>query len=453
MNYDDKIPPQDIGMEMATLGAMILERQAIEAAASILRPEDFRRDANATIYNAILRMEAANEPVDLLSLQTQLRHENKLEQCGGAPYLYQLTDALPTAANVVHYARIVREKAVARRLLDLSQRIPPLVHSDYDDIESVVNEVEKMTLAVTGDGRISEGLVGARPMVAQAFEALEYQSEGHKPIIYPTGLTHLDHMLGGGMCPGEMIVIGGRPSMGKSSLAMWIASNTARAGKTTAVFAMETDRQRLMTRLILSEARVDTHQISTGASLMDYEWQRIGSACADISLWPLWIDDSAQQTIVTIRSRARRLQTEHGLALIVVDYLQKLKPHKKAENRNREVGEMASGLKDIARELDVPILVCVQVGRSVQTRADKRPLLSDLKESGEVEQEADKVLFPYRPAYYEKKTDQNRDTTAAEPAEMIVAKNRMGPTGTARMVFVPAYATFGDITDRYGESG
>ncbi len=459
----DRIPPQSLEMEQATLGAMLIERAAIEKAAEILRPEDFYRDAHRIIFEAILTLVERDEPVDLLTVQEQLRLQEDLEGVGGVPYLFQLTEALPTAANVEHYAKIVEEKAILRRLIDASSQIQTLAHSEYEDIGEVVDKAEQAVFGVA-QRRIGAFFTPMRPLVASVFEHIEYRSEHPNAT---TGLaTPIDDVnyMTAGLQPSDLIIVAARPSMGKTSLAMGIAQHAAiRERKTVAVFSLEMSKEQLCLRMICSEARVDAQRLRTG-QLLDEHWRRVGETCAALSEAAIFIDDTPDVSVLEMRAKCRRLMAEHGLGLIVVDYLQLMRGHKRTENRTQEIGEISRGLKTLARELKVPVMALAQLSRAVEQRTDKRPMLSDLRESGSIEAEADVVVFIYRDSYYKMKeaitaegdqADQEerrqRGEDLVEEAELIIAKQRNGPTGKVMVALHPRYMRFDNLARSYGD--
>lgn len=461
----DRIPPQSLEMEQATLGAMLIDRAAIEKAAEILRPEDFYREAHAIIFEAILALAARDEPVDLLTVQEQLRLQGQLEYVGGKPYLVQLTDACSAAAHVEHYAKVVEEKAILRRLIEASAQIQSMAHGEYEDIDEVVDKAERVVFGVA-QRRIGSYFTPIRPLVANVFEHIEYRSE-HREAT--TGLAtpyHDFNYMTAGLQPSDLIIIAARPSMGKTSLALGIGQYAAIKQKVpVAIFSLEMSKEQLCLRMICSEARVDAHRLRTGF-LKSEDWQKIGETCAMLSEAPIFIDDSPDASALEMRAKCRRLMAEHGLGLVIVDYLQLMRAHKRTENRTQEIGEIARALKALARELKVPVVALSQLSRAVEQRPDKRPMLSDLRESGSIEAEADLVVFIYREAYYKmKEAVQNRqeeETPVERPegaesrvdeAELIVAKQRNGPTGKVMVAFHPQYARFDNLAKGYDTEG
>lgn len=459
----DHIPPQSLEMEQSTLGSMLIERAAIEKAAEILRPDDFYRDAHRVIFEAILTLVERDEPVDILSVQQQLRDQNMLENVGGAPYLIQLTNAVPTAANVEYYAKVVEEKAILRRLIAAANEIQGMAHGEYDDIGELVDRAERTVFGVA-QRRMRSYFTAMRPLVATVFEQIEHRSENRETTTgLATPFDDLNYMTAG-LQASDLIIIAARPSMGKTSLALGMGQYVAiRQRKPVAIFSLEMSKEQLCIRMICSEARVDAHRLRTGF-LQDDDWRKVGETCALLSDAPIFIDDSPDCSALEMRAKCRRLMAEHGLGLIIVDYLQLMRGHKRTENRTQEIGEIARSLKSLSRELKVPVIALSQLSRGVEQRVDKRPLLSDLRESGSIEAESDVVIFIYRDAYYkmkeatsaeaeeaEKAERRQRGEDKVEEAELIIAKQRNGPTGKVMVAFHPHYARFDNLAKGFRE--
>jgi replicative DNA helicase len=454
----DRIPPQSLEMEQATLGSMLLERAAIEKAGEILRPDDFYRDAHRVIFETILALVARDEPVDILTVQESLRAQDVLDNVGGTPYLVQLMDSVATAANVEYYAQIVEEKAILRRLIDASAQIQALAHGEHESIAEVVDRAERAVFGVA-QRRVGAYFHQMRPLVFSVFEQVEFRSDNKTATTgLATPFDDLNYMTAG-LQNSDMIIIAARPSMGKTSLALGMAQHAAiRDRKTVAVFSLEMSKEQLCLRMIGSEARVDAHRLRTGYLDPD-DWRRVGGACASLADCPMYIDDSPDCSVMEMRAKCRRLKAEHGLGLVVVDYLQLIRGHRASENRTQEISEIARSLKSLARELQVPVVALSQLSRAVEQRPDKRPLLSDLRESGSIEAEADIVIFIYRDTYYKMKEavgadapggngqDRRPGEEKVEEAELIIAKQRNGPTGKVKVSFLPHYARFDNLTE------
>jgi replicative DNA helicase len=444
-------------MEQATLGSMLIERTAIEKAAEILKPEDFYRDAHRVIFEAILALVQRDEPVDVLTVQEQLKLQEVLEHIGGPGYLVQLMNSVAAAANVEYYATIVEEKAILRRLIDASSQIQALAHSEYEDIGDVVDRAERAVFGVA-QRRIGSYFTPMRPLIDAVYEQIEFRSENkHATTGLPTPFDDFNYMTAG-LQPSDLVIVAARPSMGKTSLVLNMGQHAAiREGKPVAIFSLEMSKEQLCLRMICSEARVDAHRLRTGF-LEDHDWPRVGNACAKLSESSIFIDDSPDCSALEMRAKCRRLMAEHGLSLVIVDYLQLMRGHRKTDNRTQEIGEIARSLKSLARELKVPVIALSQLSRAVEQRPDKRPMLSDLRESGSIEAEADMVVFIYRDAYYkmkeavtqesEQEADRERRERGEEKieeAELIIAKQRNGPTGKVSVAFHPKYTRFDNL--------
>ncbi len=456
----DRIPPQSLEMEQATLGCMLVDRAAIEKAADVLKPEDFYRREHRILFEAMVTLATRDEPVDLYSVQEQLKSQEKLDIVGGAPFLVQLTNAFSTTANVDYYARMVEEKSILRKLIDAAGQINAAAHSDYGDIGEVVDKAERSVFGVA-QRRIGAYFTPMRPLVNSVFEQIEYRSENKDSTTgVPTGLIDFNRITAG-LQPSDLIIIAARPSMGKTSLALGMAQHAAaKGGHTAAIFSFEMSKEQLCLRMICSEARVDAHRLRTGY-LQDQDWKKVGDACATLSEAPIFIDDSPECSVLEMRAKCRRLKAEHNLGIVVVDYMQQMRGSRRTENRVQEIGEISRSLKSLARELSVPVVALSQLSRAVEQRPDKRPMLSDLRESGSIEADADVVVFIYREEYYKMKEAMSADTGAEsagsggdqeerlEKAQLIVAKHRNGPTGMVEVGFHTRYARFDNLAKEY----
>lgn len=452
----DRIPPQNLEAEQSTLGSMMVDRQAIEKAAEILSPEDFYRDAHQMIYDALWSLAERDEPVDLITLQEELRSRGKLEAVGGTEYLMSLIDSVPTAANVEFYARIVEEKSILRRLIAAAAEIAQMAHGEVEDIDTVTDKAEQMIFQVS-QRRIGQDFAPLWPLLTDSWDAIDkrYKEQTITSGI-PTGFADLDAITSG-LQPSDFIIIAARPSVGKTALALNIAVNAAlKTKQPVALFSIEMSKEQLVLRMLCSRGRLDSHRLRTGR--MDQEhWTRLTHATNALSEAPIYIDDSTDITPMAMRAKCRRLKAKEGLALVVVDYLQLVRWHRLVENRVQEISEIARALKGLARELKVPVLACAQLSRMPERREDKRPVLSDLRESGSIEAEADVVGLLYRQSYYDHQKIEDSRTLEddgsrgpgmgveeAEETEVIIAKHRNGPTGTIRLGFLKRYACFAD---------
>jgi replicative DNA helicase len=448
----DRVPPQNLEAEQAVLGSMLIERAAIEKAAEILKPEDFYRDAHRYIFESMLTLAERDEPVDLITLEDELKTRDYLDNVGGRVYLINLMEAPATAANVDYYARLVEEKSILRRLMDAGTQIQGLVYSEFDAIDDVVDRAERLVFDV-GQRRMGQYFHHLRPLLDEELDRIEkrYENKG----ITTGRMTPFDDLnyMTSGLQPSDLIIVAGRPSMGKTTLAVQLAQHIALNEKLpAALFSLEMSKEQLVTRMICSESRVDAHRLRTGYLQSD-DWQRVGEGISRLAEAPIYIDDTPDVSAMEMRAKCRRLQAEHGLGVVVIDYLQLMRSHKRTENRNQELSEIARACKTLARELKVPVIALSQLSRAVESRPDKRPLLSDLRESGAIEAEADVVMFIYRDAYYKMKEavdsegeqQQERGEERMEEAEIIIAKQRNGPTGKAVVGFMPAHTRFVNI--------
>ncbi|HLK61257.1 MAG TPA: replicative DNA helicase [Chthonomonadaceae bacterium] len=453
----DRIPPQNLEAEQAVLGSMMIERPAVEKAAEILKPEDFYRDAHRFIFEAILALAERDEPVDLITLPDELKSRNLFDTVGGNMYLMNLMDAPSTAANIEYYARLVEEKSILRRLLDVGTQIQGLAYSEFDAIDDVVDRAERLVFEV-GQRRMGQFFYALRPLLDEELDRIEkrYENKG-MTTGRQTPFDDLNFMTAG-LQPSDLIILAARPSMGKTSLALQLAQHIALEEKmAVAVFSLEMSKEQLVNRMICSEARVDAQRLRTGF-LQGDDWQRVGEGISRLAEAPIFIDDTPDVSAMEMRAKCRRLQAEHGLGLIMIDYLQLMRSHKRTENRNQEISEIARACKSLARELKVPVIALSQLSRAVESRPDKRPMLSDLRESGSIEAEADIVMFIYRDAYYKMKESVDADEEIQqqqqrhergeefiEEAEIIIAKQRNGPTGKVVVGFMKQYARFANM--------
>ncbi len=444
------VPPQNLDAEQSTLGAMLIERAAIEKAAEILSKEDFYRDAHQTLFEAITNLAERDEPVDFITVQEELKNREKLDVIGGPSYLAALLDKVPTAANIEYYAKIVQEKALLRRLIEAALEIVGLARGEVDDVSEVLDRAEQLVFSVSQQ-QTQEYFAQLRTLLLSVYDKAEELGEMKQRISgLSTGIHDFD-MITSGMQNTDLIIVAARPSMGKTSLALSIAEHVAlKEKKSVAVFSLEMSKEQLAMRMLCSQAQVNAHKLRTG-HLSEDEWGDLAKVVQDMYDAPIFIDDATETSALTMRAKCRRLMAEHGLGLIVVDYLQLMRSHRRTENRVQEIGEIARGLKSLGRELKVPVIALSQLSRAVESRENKRPMLSDLRESGSIEAEADMVCFLYREAYYKMKEAyavEGADRPEREPVEeteIIVGKHRNGPTGMVKVGFMAEYAKFVDL--------
>ncbi|KYH33920.1 replicative DNA helicase [Neomoorella mulderi] len=433
----EKVPPQSLEAEQSVLGAIMLDREALLSVLEILKVEDFYREAHRLIYRAILDLNERGEAVDLLTVTEELRRQGQLEVAGGAAYLTSLTGDVPSVANAGYYARLVAEKATLRALVQAAGRITELALSEAGEVDQILDEAERLIFEVAG-GRRRSGFVPIKEVLLQTFEQLERLS-AHKGEVTGVPTFHdLDRLLSG-LQPSDLIICAARPGMGKTSFCLNIAQQVAVKQKLpVAIFSLEMSREQVVQRMLAAEAMVEQHRLRTGF-LTEDDWARLVNAAGILGEAPIYIDDTPALSALEVRAKARRLQSESGLGLVVVDYLQLMQAHRRVDSRQQEIALISRAMKALARELNVPVLVLSQLNRGVEQRQDKRPVMADLLESGAIEADADVIIFLYRPQYYDPDTDKKGI------AEVIVAKHRNGPVGTVEMAFLPEFTKFVDL--------
>ncbi len=438
------MPPQNTEAEEAVLGGLLIDPDAIIRVATILRPEDFYREKDAWIYDAIQILHERREPVDFLTVCDELERRGKLNEVGGAAFITSLINAVPTSIHVEHYARIVERTATRRRLLDAAGQIAALAYQEADDVEEVVDHAEQILFGVS-ERRISRELVPIKVVLSEYYDRIEYLTRHQGEMIgIPTGFSDIDRLLGG-LQRSDMVILAARPSVGKTSLALSIAHNAAKKhGQRIAFFSLEMSNEQVVQRLISAETAIDSQRLRRG-DIAEGEWGRFMKATSDLAETLFFIDDTPSISVLELRSKARRLHAEVGIDLLVVDYLQLMRGDFRSENRVQEISTISRSLKALARELNVPVLALSQLSRSVESRQDKRPILSDLRESGALEQDADVVMFIYRDEMY------NENTERQNIADIMVAKQRNGPTGTVSLYFKKELAQFREAEMRRTE--
>jgi replicative DNA helicase len=433
------VPPQNLEAEESVLGAMMLSPGAIGAVSEVLDAGDFYRESHAKIYRAALALYAKGEPVDAITLVDELEERGELEDVGSRTRIHELAALVPASANAGHYARIVREMATLRGLIRAGGEISGLGWERPGETTDLVDRAEQIVFDLS-QSRVTSEFSHIEELLKDSFERITALYEAGAEVTgTPSGFRDLDRETSG-FQPGNRIIVAARPSMGKSGLGLCMAANLAmRAETPVAVFTLEMSKSEVTQRLMCSEGKVESQRLRTGKLAAD-DWPRLTAACDRLAKAPIYVDDSGSITMMEIRSKARRLKSrEPGLGLIVVDYLQLMTSGASVENRVQEVSQISRQLKVLARDLDVPILAMSQLSRAVEQRHDKRPILSDLRESGSIEQDADLVLFIYRDEYYNDESDQQGI------AEVHLAKHRNGPTGTIKLSFLKRYAKFADL--------
>ena len=418
---------------------MLLESQAVAEAIGLLRGESFYRQAHARIFEVMLALFERNEPIDEITVVTELRTRSHLDGVGGPAAVAELTNRLATAANVTYHAQIVRDRALSRKLIQAATQIVSQGYQGAGSVDDLIDQAESQIFEITSQKQVRD-FSPIREVVRDAFKLITSLYERQDPITgVATGYHDLDAMTSG-LQPSDLIIVAGRPSMGKTAFALGLAQNVAVHGrKAAAVFSLEMSKEQLAMRMLCSEARIDSQRLRAG-SARDREWPRLAKAAGDLSDAPLFIDDTGSISILEMRAKARRLKAEVGLGIIVVDYLQLMRGRRGGdEGREREISEISRGLKALAKELHVPVVALSQLNRSLEQRADKRPMLSDLRESGAIEQDADVICFVYRDEYY------NAESEHKGVAEIIVGKQRNGPTGSVRLRFFREFTRFENL--------
>ncbi|HJK89312.1 MAG TPA: replicative DNA helicase [Polyangiaceae bacterium LLY-WYZ-15_(1-7)] len=442
-----RVPPNALEAERAVLGGILLENDAMNVVLEIVSKDDFYSEANGIIYQAMRDLFGRNQPVDHVTLRETLIHSQKLQAVGGDEYLLSLTNTIPTVENIKAHASIVREKAIVRKLISVCHEVASTGYGDYGEIEAFLDQAESQVFNVAKQ-RARNPYEHVKDVVMRTFEEINDMAKRGDAITgCPTGFDRVDKMTAG-MHPGDLIIIAGRPGMGKTSFALNVGLNACAARQSTvAVFSLEMPKEQLVKRMLCSEARVDGTRMRTGQLQRD-DWPKLASAAGVLSELPLYIDDTPAITLLELRAKSRRLQSEAGLGLIIVDYLQLMRSGSKNDSREQEISEISRNLKALAKELEIPIIALSQLNRGVESRGnkDKRPQLSDLRESGAIEQDADTIWFVYRDEVY------NKETEDRGVAEIIIGKQRAGPTGTARVRFFNNYTRFDNLVedDYYG---
>lgn len=441
----DKVPPQNAEAEQATIGSILIDKNAIDKIADIVRADDFYDPRHAMVFEAILDLYEKSIPVDLLSLANRLEDRGQLERIGGRAYLTGLTNSVPTSSNVVHYANTVQRKATLRRLIDASAEIAAFGRQEEEDTDVVLDKAEQSLFKVS-QKFLKNKFVAIKNMLPEVFDRIDelHRSSG-KMRGLPTGFTDLDSTLAG-LQQSDLLILAARPSVGKTSLALDIARQAAVGNKVpVGIFSLEMSKDQLLDRMLCAQANVDLWKMRTGRLNDDEDFANIGNAMGILSETPIFIDDSGTATVMEIRTKARRLKSEHGLGLLVIDYLQLIESRRSgSDNRVQEISEITRSLKGLARELNIPILALSQLSRAVESRTPPIPKLSDLRESGSIEQDADVVMFIYREALYKQDADPQRKNVA----EVHIAKHRNGPVGKIELFFDENRASFKNLERR-----
>lgn len=433
-----KVPPQQIEAEQSLLGGILIESQGLPAALEVLRGEEFYRDAHRTVFQAFQELFQRNEPIDLITTTEYLTEKNRLDKVGGATYLASLTEMVPSAANVAAYARIIHDKALLRKLIQTANEITALCYGGGKNVEEILDQTEAAIFAVT-ESRIRTSYSPLKDIVKKSIENIERFQEYREMVTgVASHYTDLDKLTAG-FQPSDLIIIAARPSMGKTALALSIARNVAMVGGIpVGVFSLEMSKEQLAMRLLCAEARVDSHKIRTGF-LSQQECVKMLNAAGKFMDTPMYIDDTPAISVLELRAKARRMKADRGLGLVVVDYLQLMQGRQGVERREQEISDISRSLKGLAKELNVPVIALSQLNRKVEERNQKRPLLSDLRESGAIEQDADVIAFIYRDEVY------NKDSPDKGIAEIEISKHRNGPIGRVKLKYIDTYTRFENL--------
>ncbi len=437
-----KIPPNDIEAEQAILGCMLTDKDAVISALEILKEEDFYREDNKAIYSAITNLYNRAEPIDIITVKAELSSIGKLESVGGLGYLAELPDKVPTTANVDRYIKIVEEKSILRSLIKTSNELITLGYDDTQEVDTIIDVAEKKIFNLM-QNRNQKGYTPIKDVLVETFAQLEQLYNQKQAVTgVPTGFLDLDHRTSG-LHKSDLVLIAARPAMGKSAFAINIATNAALRAKTPVIiFSLEMSKEQVVSRILSSEAMVDSNKIRTG-KIEEDDWGKLAGSLGPLSEAEIYIDDTPGISITEIRAKCRKLKLEKNIGLVVIDYLQLIQgTGKRNSSREQEISEISRSLKILAKELDVPVIALSQLSRAAEARPDHRPMLSDLRESGAIEQDADIVMFLYRDDYY------NQDSEKKNIAEVIIAKHRAGATGTVELLWLSNFTKFANI-ERY----
>ena len=438
-----KVPPHDLEAEQAVLGSMLTDKDAVMSAVESLQVDSFYRDDNKSIYEAILNLYSRSEPIDIITLKEELVSLGKFEQVGGLEYLAELPDKVPTTANVDKYIKIVEEKAILRTLIKTGNEIIELGYDPTEDVEDIMDNAEKKIFNVM-QNKNQKGYTPLKDVLVDSFTQLEELYNRKQRITgVPTGFTELDYKTAG-LHGSELILLAARPAMGKTAFALNIATNAAvKANVPVAIFSLEMSKEQLVNRILCSEAMVDSNKVRTG-KLEEEDWVKLAGAIGPLSEAEMYIDDTPGISVMEIRTKCRKLKMEKNIGLVVIDYLQLVQgSNKRNGSREQEISEISRSLKILAKEIGVPVIALSQLSRAVEQRPDHRPMLSDLRESGAIEQDADIVMFLYRDDYY------NKESEKKDIAEAIIAKHRGGSTGTVELLWMGSYTKFVNLEKRF----
>lgn len=436
-----RLPPQSVEAEQCVLGSILLKQRALDKVAHFLAPDDFYKPSHQSIYNAMLELFDKSEPQDLITVTTKLKDSQKIEEIGGPTYLASLTDIVPVSANIAHYAKIVRDKSILRKLIHTTSEIAGRCYEEQDDIDLLLDDVEHSVFDISSE-KSKQSVFHMKDIIGETFKNIESLADRKEMVTgVPSGYDDFDRKTAG-LQPSDLIIVAGRPSMGKTAFAMNVVQNAAFFAKTpVAVFSLEMSKEQLAMRMLCSLSRVDSTRMRTGR-LRDQDWPKLVRTTGMMATLPIFIDDTPAISVLEMRSKTRRLKSEHDIGMVVVDYLQLMRGRAGVNSREQEISEISRSLKAMAKELKIPVVALSQLNRSLENRTDKRPQLSDLRESGAIEQDADVICFIYRDEVYNKSPDNPKRGIA----EIIIGKQRNGPTGTVELTFLDHITTFESLT-------
>ena len=436
-----RLPPQNVEAEQSVLGTILLSDHSLSTVLETLESADFYQDGHRLIFEAMIVLFEKNEPQDIITVSNQLKDQNNLDAAGGLGYLATLTSIVPVTSNLFHYAKIIRQKAILRNLIRVNTEIASRCYEEQGDIDILVDEAEQAIFEIARS-KSNQSFTHLKRIIPGAFETVEQLYKRKEQITgIPTGFTELDRMTAG-LQPSDLIILAGRPSMGKTAFAMNIAQNATLLDKTgVAVFSLEMSKEQLAMRLLCSAGHIDSQRVRTGR-LHNEDWPKLTRAVGMLTEAPMYIDDTPAISVLEMRAKVRRLAAHSPLGLIIVDYLQLMRGRSSIENRTQEISEISRSLKAMAKELKVPVIALSQLNRSLESRTDKRPMMSDLRESGAIEQDADVICFIYRDEVYNKA----EDNPNIGISEIIVGKQRNGPTGTVKLTFIKEFTMFENLS-------
>jgi len=434
-----RLPPQSLEAEVSVLGGILLENEALNRVLEVIREGDFYRESHRTIFSALLELYERSEPADLITLSEVLKKREEFEAVGGIEYLNSLVNSVPTAANITYYAKIIKEKSILRKLINRATEIISQGYADSGDVDEFLDRAERSIFEISED-RVRPSFYPIKDIIKSSFKTIEKLYEKRQLITgVATGFAKLDELTSG-LQPSDLIIVAGRPSMGKTAFALNIAQHAAiQGGIPSAIFSLEMAKEQLALRMLCSEAKVDAHRLR-GGFLSEADWPKLTRAAGNLSEAPIFIDDTPGLTALEMRAKSRRLKAERKLGLVIVDYLQLMRGRAASDNREQEISDISRSLKALAKELTVPVIALSQLNRRVEERGDKRPQLADLRESGAIEQDADVIIFLYREEIY------NRSENNKGKAEIIIGKQRNGPTDKFELAFLDKYTCFENLS-------